>query len=221
VRTIPVTLGKPGFDTRNGIKVVLAQQAVVRMDSSTVGIAPGSPNAYDLIVHWATRLTWSGEFVHAAPWSQGSQGKANVSHGCTGMSDADAHWFFDHTRRGEVVNSKGPMMAPFGNGFGDWNLSWDQWRKGSALATGRTADAAELPGEAGQSGPVTDPVTAPVNGLPGAAVSGSGGSVNAAPTPSPAGGSGSGNPGSPADPAVPVGAVPPGGDPAARLRPGA
>jgi lipoprotein-anchoring transpeptidase ErfK/SrfK len=223
VRTIPVTLGKPGFDTRNGIKVVLAQQAVVRMDSSTVGIAPGSPNAYDLIVHWATRLTWSGEFVHAAPWSQGSQGKANVSHGCTGMSDADAHWFFDHTRRGdvvEVVNSKGPMMAPFGNGFGDWNLSWDQWRKGSALAAGRTADAAELPGEAAQSAPVNDPA----NGQLGAAVSGSGGSgesggsvgsggsVNTVPTPSPAGESGSGGPsGNPGSPA----------DPAARLRPGA
>src|SRR3546814_4973900 len=39
---------------------------------------------------WAMRLTYSGEFIHAAPWSVGSQGSANVSHGCTGMSTENA-----------------------------------------------------------------------------------------------------------------------------------
>lgn len=136
VRTIPITTGKPGFSTRNGVKVVLAKEQFVRMRSTTVGIASGSSDAYDLPVYWATRVTWSGEYVHAAPWSVGSQGADNVSHGCTGMSTEDARWFFDHVRRGDivqVVNSKGATMTPFDNGFGDWNLNWDQWKKGSAL----------------------------------------------------------------------------------------
>lgn len=134
VRTLPVTTGKPGFSTRNGFKVILGQEPFVRMNSVTVGIAPGSSEAYDLPVHWATRVTWSGEYVHAAPWSVASQGRANVSHGCTGMSMSNAKWFFDQVRPGDIVrviNSLGDTMTPFDNGFGDWNLSWAQWKQGS------------------------------------------------------------------------------------------
>ncbi|WP_200260641.1 Ig-like domain-containing protein [Streptomyces sp. HSG2] len=136
VREIPVTAGKPGFETRNGVKVVLGKESFVRMRSSTVGIAEGSSESYDLPVHFATRVTWSGEYVHAAPWSAGSHGYANVSHGCVGMSTANAKWFFDTVREGdlvEVVNSDGDSMEPFGNGFGDWNVDWGEWRSGSAL----------------------------------------------------------------------------------------
>ncbi|GGL85531.1 hypothetical protein GCM10010129_31550 [Streptomyces fumigatiscleroticus] len=139
IKQIPVTTGKAGFETRNGVKVVLGKEPFVRMRSTTVGIAEGSSEAYDLPVHYATRLTWSGEYVHAAPWSVGSQGSANVSHGCTGMSTGNAEWFFDTVREGDVVkvvNSYGDTMEPFGNGFGDWNLSWDKWRTGSALTGG-------------------------------------------------------------------------------------
>ncbi|MCL2730060.1 MAG: Ig-like domain-containing protein [Actinomycetia bacterium] len=139
IKTMPVTTGKPGFDTRNGIKVVLEKQQYVQMKSETVGIAAGSSDSYDLPVYWATRVTWSGEYVHAAPWSEGSQGYANVSHGCTGMSTENAEWFFDHVEQGDivqVVNSHGSMMTPFDNGFGDWNLSWSQWKQGSALTGG-------------------------------------------------------------------------------------
>ena len=57
------------------------------MNSETVGIDRDSPEAYDIDdVQWAMRVTYSGEFIHAAPWSVGSQGYANVSHGCTGMT---------------------------------------------------------------------------------------------------------------------------------------
>ncbi|KUN04418.1 hypothetical protein AQI95_19955 [Streptomyces yokosukanensis] len=137
INRIPVTTGKPGWDTRNGVKVVLAKQYFVRMRGTTVGIAAGTSDSYDLLVYWATRVTWSGEYVHAAPWSVGSQGSANVSHGCTGMSTANAQWFFKAVREGDivkVVNSKGDPMEPFGNGFGDWNVDWSKWTTGSALA---------------------------------------------------------------------------------------
>jgi lipoprotein-anchoring transpeptidase ErfK/SrfK len=134
IRSIPVTTGKPGFSTRNGIKVVLEQQQEVFMNSSTVGIAADSPNAYHLDVYWDTRVTWSGEYVHAAPWSVGSQGVANVSHGCTGMSTANAEWLYDNSMIGDPViytGSDKPMTLD--NGYGDWNESFAVYKQGSAL----------------------------------------------------------------------------------------
>ncbi|MFE2151213.1 Ig-like domain-containing protein [Streptomyces lavendulae] len=136
IRTIPVTTGKAGFLTRSGIKVVLGKEAKVRMRGDTVGIQKGTKEFYDLPVLYATRVTWSGEYVHAAPWSVEAQGEENVSHGCTGMSTEDAAWFFETVREGdivEVVNSGGAPMAPFDNGFGDWNMDWRTWLSGSAL----------------------------------------------------------------------------------------
>ncbi len=64
------------------------------------------------------------------------------------MSTGNAAWFYDTIREGDivqVVNSGGDTMAPFGNGFGDWNLSWEKWREGSALAAGTPASSS--PGE--------------------------------------------------------------------------
>ena len=152
INEIPVTTGKPGFETRNGVKVVLEKQQYVRMRGTTVGIAEGSADSYDLPVYYATRVTWSGEYVHAAPWSVGSQGYENVSHGCTGMSTANAEWFFEHIHQGDVVkvvNSNGDTKEDFGNGFGDWNMAWKTWRSGSALVGGtpdtpRPEDVARL-----------------------------------------------------------------------------
>ncbi|MFJ4563022.1 Ig-like domain-containing protein [Streptomyces caelestis] len=135
VRQIPVTTGMPGYETRNGVKVVLAKEGTVRMTSASIGAS----DFYDLMVHHSVRVTNSGEYVHAAPWSVGSQGSANVSHGCTGMSTENAAWFYENVREGDIVkviNSAGDTMAPFGNGFGDWNLAWKQWRTGSALTAG-------------------------------------------------------------------------------------
>ncbi|MER7761460.1 Ig-like domain-containing protein [Streptomyces sp. NPDC097619] len=142
LRTIPVTTGKAGFLTRTGVKVVLRKEKQVRMRGDSIGIRKGTREYYDLKVKYATRVTWSGEYVHAAPWSVEAQGEENVSHGCTGMSTADAAWFFDTVREGdlvEVVNSGGEPMAPFGNGFGDWNVDWTAWLAGSALGPGGPA----------------------------------------------------------------------------------
>jgi lipoprotein-anchoring transpeptidase ErfK/SrfK len=147
INSIPVTTGKSGFETRNGVKVVLGKQYFVRMRSTSIGIAEGSADSYDLPVYYATQLTLSGEYVHAAPWSVDSQGSANVSHGCTGMSTSNAEWFYETVRPGDVVtvvNSEGDPMAAFGNGYGDWNLSWEDWRKGSALGPAKPAKPASL-----------------------------------------------------------------------------
>lgn len=135
LRTIPITTGKEGFVTRSGVKVIIEKFRERRMNSETVGIAADDPEAYDIEdVEYAMRLTWSGEFVHAAPWSVSSQGHANVSHGCTGMSTADAGWLYAMSIRGDVVEYVGtdrPMTLT--NGYGDWNASFADWKAGSAL----------------------------------------------------------------------------------------
>ncbi|MEU6127512.1 Ig-like domain-containing protein [Streptomyces sp. NPDC047123] len=148
INSMPVTTGKPGYSTRNGVKVVLGKEYSVRMTSASIGAS----DFYDKQVYYATRVTDSGEYVHAAPWSVGSQGYANTSHGCTGMSTGDAAWFYETVRQGdlvEVVNSYGEDMPTFGNGLGDWNMSWKKWREGSELLSGTkegpaVADAARL-----------------------------------------------------------------------------
>ena len=136
IKVIPVTTGmtdsKPTFLTRGGTKVIMSRESSVRMDAATTGTDPKDPNYYNLTVHWALRLTYSGEFLHAAPWSVAQQGRANVSHGCTGMSDANAKWMYDHSRVGDVVvyvHSKRPLE--WGNGYTAWNKSFGDWSKGA------------------------------------------------------------------------------------------
>ena len=136
IRTIPITTGKPGFTTRSGVKVIIEKYKSKRMNSETIGIKKNNPEFYNIgNVQWAMRVTYSGEFLHAAPWSVASQGHANVSHGCTGMSTANADWLFHMSRRGDVVEYTGtdkPME--FTNGYGDWNESFPDYRSGSALS---------------------------------------------------------------------------------------
>jgi lipoprotein-anchoring transpeptidase ErfK/SrfK len=136
VKSLPITGGKAGFETRSGTKVVMEKLSKVRMDANTVGIEPGDPNYYDIPdVQFAMRETNSGEFLHAAPWSVGSQGKTNVSHGCIGMSTANAQWLFNLAKVGDPVVVTGTNRGlEAGNGWTDWNVSYDKWKSGSALA---------------------------------------------------------------------------------------
>ena len=134
LRVLPVSTGRERYPTTNGVHFVLEKNQVKVMDSSTVGIPRNGPGGYYQRVAWSVRISNSGEFVHAAPWSTGSQGSANVSHGCVNLSTANAAWFFGQTRRGDVVEVRGSPKRP-GNSFGvaDWNMSWSRWLAGSAL----------------------------------------------------------------------------------------
>jgi lipoprotein-anchoring transpeptidase ErfK/SrfK len=132
-RTIPVTTGKDGFLTRGGTRVISEKLAQTRMDAASTGVTPDDPEYYNLDVRYALRMTNSGEFIHAAPWSVASQGEANVSHGCVGMSPANARWLFQHSRVGDVVTIVHSTRAlEPGNGLTQWNVSWEDWRAGSA-----------------------------------------------------------------------------------------
>lgn len=135
IRRIPVTTGKAGWDTRNGVKVIISKDRNVVMDAATLDVDPGDPEYYRLDVEYAMRVTWSGEYLHAAPWSVSSQGDENVSHGCTGMSTANAAWFYNLSKPGDIVEYVGGSrtMEPW-NGYTDWTMSWSDWKQGSALS---------------------------------------------------------------------------------------
>lgn len=135
VRRLPVTTGDADHQSRAGIKIVMEKFSSIDMDAATTGVDSADPDYYNISdVRWAMRLTNSGEFVHAAPWSVGSQGRANVSHGCTGMSTADAKWLYDRSRRGDVIKYvNSPRALEDRNGWTDWNVPWEAWTSGSAL----------------------------------------------------------------------------------------
>ena len=71
IRTFKVSTGRPGplTETRYGTKVIIERNSAITMDSATVGIPKGDPNYYKIDTKWNLRLTWTGEFIHSAPWS--------------------------------------------------------------------------------------------------------------------------------------------------------
>lgn len=144
VRTIPVSMGRGGsiqvkgrtidFWTRSGPHVVLEKYAVREMSSASYGLPVDSPLGYKEKIPLATRVSGAGEFVHAASWSVADQGVRNVSHGCINISPANAQWFYDTFRYGDIVDIKGtPIKLALTDGLGDWGMSWSEWLKGSAL----------------------------------------------------------------------------------------
>ena len=135
-KTMPISMGKDSSPTDNGTYIVAERLADMVMESSTYGGPVNSPDGYRTEVKWATRMSYSGIFVHAAPWSVGSQGRTNVSHGCLNASTENAKWFYDNTKRGDIVdviNTVGPTL-PGTDGLGDWNIPWEQWKAGNAAA---------------------------------------------------------------------------------------
>jgi lipoprotein-anchoring transpeptidase ErfK/SrfK len=132
VRTVPTSMGNAANTTPTGTYVVTEKRDHMIMDSTTYGLALDA-GGYKTPVDWATRMSNSGIFVHSAPWSVGDQGNRNVSHGCLNMSPEDAKWFFDNAKPGDVVivtNSGGPPLESW-DGFGDWQVPWDQWVAGN------------------------------------------------------------------------------------------
>ena len=134
VKTMPTSMGKNSTPTNNGVYIVGDRFTHIIMDSSTFGIPVNSPNGYRTDVDWATQISYSGIFVHSAPWSVGAQGNTNTSHGCLNVSPSNAIWFYNNSKRGdivEVINTVGATL-PGTDGLGDWNIPWDQWKAGNA-----------------------------------------------------------------------------------------
>jgi lipoprotein-anchoring transpeptidase ErfK/SrfK len=135
LRTIPFSAGNGQtreFTTTSGVHLLMEKGNPVTMTSP--GRKPGDPGYYKTVVNYAVRFSNSGEYVHSAPWSVGSQGSANVSHGCLNVSPANANWFYSIMQRGDVIKLTGSnRQVEWDNGWSFWQLSFNQWKKGSAL----------------------------------------------------------------------------------------
>ncbi|MCB1286378.1 MAG: L,D-transpeptidase family protein [Mycobacterium sp.] len=136
VKTMPISMGKDSTPTNNGTFIIGDRYQRLIMDSSTYGVPTNSPDGYRLEVDWATQMSYSGIYVHSAPWSVGAQGSANTSHGCLNVSPENAKWFYNNTKRGDVVEVQGTVGSVLSGveGLGDWNIPWSQWKAGNAKA---------------------------------------------------------------------------------------
>jgi len=120
----PVSTGKPGDDTANGTYLTIEKGNPTRM----VG------NGYNVLVPYAVRFTWSGNYIHDAYWSVAQQGITNVSHGCVNVSPAHSKVYYDLAVPGDPVTVIGsPVAGKWDDGWTEWFLTWKQLLKGSAL----------------------------------------------------------------------------------------
>lgn len=144
VRTMPTSMGMGGtetvgsqtlsFWTPPGVYTVLDKGNPVIMDSSTFGLPKNSRLGYRETINYATRISTDGIYLHQLDATVWAQGHTDTSHGCLNLNGDNAKWFYDFSVPGDVVevrNSGGPPLKIAQNG--DWTLSWDQWREGSAL----------------------------------------------------------------------------------------
>ena len=104
LRTMPASMGSRLARLRWGITPHCPKSARCVMDSRTIGIPLESSEGYKITAQYAVRVTWSGVYVHSAPWSVDSQGYANVSHGCINLSPDNAAWYFDTVHLGDPIN---------------------------------------------------------------------------------------------------------------------
>lgn len=134
VKDVPMSAGTPGGEKASwrGKMVLMSKEGTINMRSETVGLG----DAYDKMVDYSMRMTWSGMYAHAAPWNSGYFGNANRSSGCVGMSNADAGWIYGEVQVGdpmEVTGSEAKGTQALNNGYGNWNLSWADWQAKSAV----------------------------------------------------------------------------------------
>jgi lipoprotein-anchoring transpeptidase ErfK/SrfK/predicted small lipoprotein YifL len=124
LRVVPVSLGKASTPSSSGTMVIMDKEASTIFDTTDTDGAAG----YRVSIAYAQRLTWGGQFIHAAPWSVSSQGHRNVSHGCVNVATANARWLFDETLVGDPVTVRGTTrdLTP-GDGWTAWNIPWSAY----------------------------------------------------------------------------------------------
>ncbi|MBA9005180.1 L,D-transpeptidase [Thermomonospora cellulosilytica] len=135
LRTMPFSAGNGTtreYTTTSGVHLLMEKGNPVKMTAP--GRKKGDDGWYEQMVNHAIRISNSGEYFHAAPWSVGSQGRANVSHGCLNLSPENARWYYGIHQRGDVVKLTGTdRQLEWNNGWGYWQLSFEEWKEGSAL----------------------------------------------------------------------------------------
>ena len=128
IHTYPVSTGKASSPTISGTLFVWYKLQKVRMVSTSIGIPTNAPGGYDEDVFWDTAISTDGFYIHSAPWSVGSQGFTNVSHGCVNLSEARAIEFYKFSQVGDIVTVKNTSrIADGSDGEADWQIPFDQY----------------------------------------------------------------------------------------------
>ncbi len=140
VKDFPISAGKGGttkasdgstidFSTRSGPHVVLERDQAVHMTSASYGITnPKDPNYYAEDISLCLRISYSGEYCHAAGWNIPDHGVRNVSHGCVNMNPEHAQWLYNTFTIGDVVEVRNsPVPLPVWDGLGDWAVPFGQY----------------------------------------------------------------------------------------------
>lgn len=135
IKTMPVSLGRDGgrWSTPNGVYQIGDQYDRLTMDSNTFGYSEAE-GGYITDVDYATQMSYSGIYIHSAPWASWAFGNTNQSHGCINVSPADAKWVYENFKRGDIVevkNTTGEQLDGH-DGLGDWNIPWETWSAGNA-----------------------------------------------------------------------------------------
>ncbi|SHF60665.1 L,D-transpeptidase catalytic domain [Jatrophihabitans endophyticus] len=129
IGTYPTSLGAPSTPTKRGIKVIMEKGRDISMKG---------PGYYDAHVKDTQRLTFGGEYLHAAPWNTSNiRNGVNSSNGCTNLIPGDAETLYGDLHVGDVVtfpNATGPKMQ-MGQGYGLWNVSWGEYQTGGLVPT--------------------------------------------------------------------------------------
>ena len=131
VQTIPISLGADEIDG-NDARSFEGQMIIMSREEESTFVS--DLYDYETDVKWAMRLTFSGQFIHGAPWAESRLGKENGSHGCINVSDEMGEWIYNFVRWGDPVIVKNTGLSlPQGDGFTTWDLSWEDVVAGSYL----------------------------------------------------------------------------------------
>jgi lipoprotein-anchoring transpeptidase ErfK/SrfK len=132
LRTFPISGGRPDKPTMGGPHTVLFKAPSMIFDTTGTNAPPS--DQYRLTSDWDVNFTSGGEFVHSAPWSVGSQGYTNVSHGCVNAAPDNAAWFYNFSQVGDIINVVNYTRAPELDQDGtDWAWPWEKWVAGDAV----------------------------------------------------------------------------------------
>jgi lipoprotein-anchoring transpeptidase ErfK/SrfK len=97
LRSVPITTGKTGFETPTGTYLVQRKIAISTMKACSNGECWSVPN-----IKWQSYFTNEGHAIHATT-APSAVGRYNISHGCVGMYENDAKWFYDWAVAGTPV----------------------------------------------------------------------------------------------------------------------
>ncbi|WP_436502129.1 L,D-transpeptidase [Actinokineospora sp. HUAS TT18] len=117
----------PNLNTPNGTMIVMQKDPIGDFSNPRYGYT-------NVKKKWAVRISNHGEFIHENEENRANIGKANTSHGCVNLLEADAKAYFDSAIIGDPVEVTGSQAnMPATSDVYDWLIPWAQWQKMSAL----------------------------------------------------------------------------------------